>query len=395
MAKSIPALVKPELLVWAREAAKLSLAQAAQKTKFDDEILQKWEVGDERPSIAQLRKLGEAYKRPIAVFFLAEPPKDFAPQKEFRRLSGLPPGSESPEFVIALRHALLRREAALELYELVGEKPPKVALAFHPTDDAETVGERIRNALGVTWKMQLDGTSAHAALNVWRNGIEEAGALVFQASGVELKEMRGTCIPDEPLPLILINSKDAPHGRIFTALHEFVHIALRNAGYATSRMEGKRAPQEQQLEVAANSIAAAALLPKEPFLELEIKYPLAKEGDDSDLRKFAGRTKVSPETILRRLVTLDRATNGVYKAKRKEWGWRVWYVSQSGSGGGPPQHVRAIAANGRGFTDMVLNAYYQRKISASSASDILGVKPKHFSNIRRELSLGPEVAGAA
>jgi len=82
MARSIPSLVKPKLLVWARESVGLSLTGAAERTKFDVETLRAWESDDldTTPSIAQLRKLGEAYKRPIAVFFLSEPPQGFRTQ---------------------------------------------------------------------------------------------------------------------------------------------------------------------------------------------------------------------------------------------------------------------------------------------------------------------------
>src|SRR5436309_3191756 len=118
MPRSIPALVKPALLVWARERSGLSLAEAAAKMKIEPILLREWENADsaERPSIAQVRKLGEIYKRPLAVFFLQEPPKDFDAQREFRRLPGVTPQNESAEMRLALRIALFRREAARELY---------------------------------------------------------------------------------------------------------------------------------------------------------------------------------------------------------------------------------------------------------------------------------------
>ena len=128
MPRSIPALVKPKLLVWARVSAGISLAQAAERTKFELATLEAWEneACDDAPTIAQLRKLGEAYKRPIAVFFLAEPPQGFAPQREFRRLAGIPPGKESLELLLALRWAIFRREAAVELHRLIGEPPHRI-----------------------------------------------------------------------------------------------------------------------------------------------------------------------------------------------------------------------------------------------------------------------------
>jgi Zn-dependent peptidase ImmA (M78 family) len=394
MSRSVPALVKPKLLIWARESAGLSLVQAAERTKFDEETLRAWESedNDALPTIAQLRKLGEVYKRPIAVFFLAEPPQGFAPQREFRRLAGILPGKESPELLLALRWAVFRREAAMELHRLLDEPPQRIRAALHPNMEAEQAGQQIRELLGIAWRTQTDWASAYEALNAWRSAMEARSVLVFQTSKVEMQEMRGTCIPDQPLPVILLNSKDAPHGRIFSLLHEFVHILLHVGGHETSRMVGTRSPEEQPLEVAANAFAAAALLPAHSFLAAVEQYPGAAEGDDDALRRLAQKVKVSPEVILRRLVTLHRAPEGTYRRKRDAWGTTTWYIR--GSVGGPvPMEVRTIASDGRGYTRLVMNAYDQRLISTNSASDYLGVKPRHFANIRRELLIRPSIAG--
>ena len=393
MPRSVPALVKPQLLVWARESAGFSnLAQVARKTKLSGDDLKAWESGERLPSLAQLRKLGNVYKRPIAVFFLAEPPRGFSPQREFRRLPGLLPGAASPELLLALRWAIFRREAALELHQLVGESPQYIRATLHPQMGAEQAGHYIRELLGINWQTQTDWANAYEALNGWRSAIEEKGVLVFQTSGVKLEEMRATCIPDQPLPVILLNSKDAPHGRIFSLLHEFVHILLHSGGHKTSRMVGARSPEDQPMEVAANAFAAAALLPARSFSEVLRQYPRSTEGDDEALRRLAQRVKVSPEVILRRLVTLQRAQEGLYRRKRGEWGSNLWYLR--GALGGPvPMEIRTIASDGRGYTRLVLTAYDQRLISTNAASDFLGVKPRHFPSIRRELAIRPLAPG--
>jgi transcriptional regulator with XRE-family HTH domain len=259
MSRSIPALVKPALLIWARERAGFKLQDAAEKIGIEKEVLQAWESGGDRPTISQLRRLGEVYKRPIAVFFLPAPPADFDAQREFRRLPGVTPQNESPQLRLALRAALFRREAARELYALLGEPIPEMTANARPDENPEVVGERIRQLLGISWAQQVRWPSAYAALNAWRSAIERLGILVFQTGDVELDEMRGTSVPHGPLPIILLNNSDAPHGRIFTLLHEFAHILLTNGGHRTSVMEGRRLPADQLLERASNQIAAAAL----------------------------------------------------------------------------------------------------------------------------------------
>jgi Zn-dependent peptidase ImmA (M78 family) len=388
MPRRIPALVKPELLVWARESAGFpSTEKAADALGIDAFTVGEWERGHDSPSLSELRRLGEVYKRPIAVFFLAEPPRAFDAQREFRRLAGVLPGAASPELLAALRWAVFRRDAAMELHRLIGDQPVDLGAELHPALNPEEVGNRIRKLLEINWEEQLAWINPHHALRAWRAAIEAKGVLVFQTSDVELSEMRATCIPDTPVPVILLNAKDAPHGRIFSLLHEFAHILLHAGGHRTSRMVGELSPEEQPLEVAANAFAAAALLPQREFREEVAAYRTASQGDDQNLQQLAQRLKVSPEAILRRMVTLGIASERTYLRKREAWGTTVWYVSAPSGGGGPPVEVRTVAKDGPVYTRLVLDAWDQRLITTNTASDYLGVKPRHFGNIRRELSL--------
>jgi Zn-dependent peptidase ImmA (M78 family) len=383
MARSASALVKPELLAWARVSAGFSsVEQVAELTDFHSLTLEEWESGHALPTIAELRKLAAVYKRPIAVFFLDEAPTRFDAQREFRRLAGTVSDSASPDLLLALRWALFRREAAMELHRLTGEPPGQLDVTLDPDLDPEDAGQKIRELLGLSWDDQLEWKGAYAALSGWRSAIEAKGVLVFQTSDVTLEEMRATCVPDQPLPVILLNAKDAPHGRVFSLLHEFAHILLHAGGHQTSRMVGERSPEEQPLEVAANAFAAAALLPKVEFKKVAARHEAAAEGNDSPLRELAQKVKVSPEVILRRLVTLGISSESIYRRKRTDWGSRLWYVPAP-SKGGPPVEVKTIAKDGPAYTRLVLDAYDDRIINTSAASDYLGVKPRHFANIRR------------
>lgn len=394
MPRSIPALIRPPLLVWAREKAGLRREEAAQRLGIRADRLRAWEAGEERPSIAQLRKVGELYKRPLAVFFLPEPPRDFDPQREFRRLPGVTPQNESADLRQALRLALFRREVARDLYERLAEPIPDVQAAAHPDEDAEAAGHRIRNALGVAWQTQIDWPSAHAALNAWRSAVELLGVLVLQTGDVDLSEMRGTGIPRGPLPVILLNNADAPHGRIFTLVHEFAHIVLAKGGHRTSTMEGSRFPEDQRLERVSNAFAAAALMPRAEFLSEADRHPAALEGDDTALRRFASRIKISPEAILRRLVSLHRIPAAVYREKRRIWQEHPWY-SPPRAEGGPPIEIRVISSAGRPFVSLVLEAYHRNAVSSSDVSDYLGVQLKYVDKLARELGARPAARARA
>src|SRR5688572_1084802 len=143
MAKSVPALVVPALLAWGRKTAGLSIEETARKLKVPVARLQAWEEGTERPSVAKVRALGQLYRRPLAVFYLPEPPRDFAPLKDYRRLA-LESKGPTRELLFAERRSLTRREGALELYPELEGTPPEFDLFATLDEDPEDVGYRVR-----------------------------------------------------------------------------------------------------------------------------------------------------------------------------------------------------------------------------------------------------------
>ena len=86
MAKSLPALVEPSVLRWARESIGLTPLAASRKIKVPDERVEQWEAGERHRSIAQLREAARVYKRALAVFVLPTPPAEFDALRDFRRL---------------------------------------------------------------------------------------------------------------------------------------------------------------------------------------------------------------------------------------------------------------------------------------------------------------------
>ena len=73
----MPALIKPELITWARKSARLTVDALAEKLATTRQVVLEWEAGTKELSVPQLRKIADACKRPLAVFYLDEPPLDF------------------------------------------------------------------------------------------------------------------------------------------------------------------------------------------------------------------------------------------------------------------------------------------------------------------------------
>src|SRR3989304_945255 len=266
MATRVEALVNPDILIWARNSAGLDVESAANKIPVKEDRLTSWEAGPARPTVKQLRKLAGAYKRPLAVFFLPEPPRDFQPMHDFRRLPGEVAGVQSPELRYEIRRAIARRSIALELIKSLGEH----VSAFRFTGTMDTtpaeLAERLRELLKVSLVEQVSWESGYDSFNRWRDAIESAGVLVLQMTSVNPRESRGFSISETPLPVVVLNTKDSPQARCFTLMHELAHIALRKGGLCDLDDHTARRPEELQTEVYCNNVAGVGWVASQPLL---------------------------------------------------------------------------------------------------------------------------------
>ena len=112
----------PDVLEWARKSVGLTRAQAAKKLNVRELQIEEWEEGADDPSIAQLRRMAEAYKRPLAVLLLPAPPQDFEPIRDFRLLPRNQDRPWSPELHMEFMRVQMQRAVARELAEIASEE---------------------------------------------------------------------------------------------------------------------------------------------------------------------------------------------------------------------------------------------------------------------------------
>jgi Zn-dependent peptidase ImmA (M78 family)/transcriptional regulator with XRE-family HTH domain len=404
MAGSVKALVKPELLVWARVSAHLSGEEAARKAQVKEEQLAAWEQGEGQPSIPQLRKLGRVYKRPLAVFYLPNAPKTFDALRDFRRLPAEMVGSQSPELAFEIRRARARREIALDLYqELVGDTPKPFSATASLDENPEVVAGRVRDHLGVRPAEVSSWKTVYDAFNRWRGALEEAGVLVFQAEDVETSEVRGFSFSEDLFPVVVVNIKDAVVGRIFSMLHETVHLMLRQGGLCDFEEESQRA--QERIEVFCNGVAGAALMPQASVLAEEVvRQHKGMQWSDEEIEFLAQRFRVSREALIRRLLVLGRASEAFYRKKRKElqaeYEAQLEEVKQKKAlgmetGGFAPPDRMAVSKAGPFFVRLVLESYHQERITANDLSSFLDVRLKHIPKIEHAVLNRPMSPGAS
>lgn len=376
--------VEPRVLVWARESLHLAPDQAASKLGVSLNVLTEWEDGDREPTISQLRRAAKVYKRPLAVLLLPDPPLDFSVPRDFRE----GPTEPSPKLAEEIRRAHEQRLVMEEISNLrldLAPEPSEVP-SLSRRDDPEVSGQRLREFVGVSVEEQQSWASARDALNEWIAAVEARGVLIIQTDRVDTSETRGFSIHADRYPVIAVNGSDWPRPKVFTIFHELAHLGLGRGGICDLH---DRPPGSEDVEALCNRIAAAALLPAEAVRQTvdDLRLPRPNGWSLDALGAVARRFRVSQETALLRLVTLNRAAWDDYTRLKPELEERYREAFEARrermreSPGGPSYYVMRARNLGRTYTSTVLDAYRADAISSLDVATYLGIRFKQLPNL--------------
>lgn len=388
----VKADIEPSLLAWARDSIGYSLEEAAVKIGAAGGVdrLEAWERGEDAPTVPQLRKIAQVYRRPLAVFFLPEPPKDFMALRDFRRIPGPDVRHWSPNLRSAVIRAGEQREALRELAEISGEEPVSLP-TIEFTEDVEILASRIRKLIGISLEEQVSWREPYVALKSWIAAVEETGVLVLQTQKIAVEEMRGFALSEDPIAVVVLNGGDSRRGRIFTLVHELVHVVLHSSGVCDLFPIERDRNDNDRTESFCNRVAAAVLLPKDAFLtDRLVADPRGEEWDNLLLGQLQDRYSVSREVVLRRLLSLERTTYDFYQRRRQVFIDEYRGLKEEKKKGRKPQispYRLKVRDLGRPYVELALDAYRGRIISTSEAADYLDVPVKGIEKIEREVGL--------
>lgn len=378
--------VQPAVLTWARESAGLDKEAAARRLAVSTDVLERWESGERVPTLVQLRKAAKVYNRPLAALFVPAPLQDPPPPlADFRRLdpddeSGWPPGVRT-----VIQRAVNQRRTMLELKEVAPDAVPSVDVEFTIRDGepAEAAGSRLRSLLRLDEIPLAVKRRPSEFLTALVRRLETSGVIVIQTQRIPLKEMKGFSIAERPFPVIALNGSDWPRPKIFTLLHELVHIGLRSSGLCDlhETTGGQARTSSDDVEHYCNQVAASALMPPN-----ELRSWAARVGGgQSDwpldaLNDLADKFGASSEAALLRLVGLRITTWATYWRRKPELtqayedAWDAQRQRQQEATGFPSPYVLKARDLGRAYVSSVVEAFEGDAISSRDLAEYLGVR---------------------
>lgn len=364
---TIYAEITPKILIWARETRGWDLEKAAKKTKISPNTLKLAESGEKKITLNQLINLAKAYKRPIPIFYSDEIPEekilpDLRQKGRPREIDG--------NLYVKIREILGHREFALELNE-----NPKYDFSFIGkfsfTSLNSEIIQWIQDKIKLSWR-DFGKKKDNYVLEQWINKIESLGIFVFQFPDIDVEDTRGFSISEIPFPIIGLNRKDSYYARVFSLIHELVHLLISEIGICTSN----NTVNQEGIEKKCDSIAAAIIIPPQDLLkEIQSFQKLDRITLYDNLPKLSDKFKVSYSAILISLYTLQVLNTSDFRSLMASLPKPIKTKQE----GGPHPAILWKSRTSNLYLNMVFNAIENRQISRSDAILNLNISTKIFS----------------
>lgn len=386
------AFITPKVLKWARESARMAEEIAAAKASVPVAKLKQWENGTAQPTIRQAQILAKAYKRPFALFFFTEIPRDFQPLQDFRK-----PGSKklTTSSIFIIREIQQKQAWIRDVYIDNGEDKLPFVGQFSIKDNPEKVANHIRSTL----KINPTAYKMNNPIKEWIDAAETVGIFVGRTSFIHPRlkldsdEIQGFAIADQYAPFVFVNSDDWNAPQLFTLVHELAHIWIAETGISNDvDPEIKNKDRFHPVELFCNKVAANALMPKHIMLGFEPATFAHFKNVFSAARKIG----VSSFALLFRALNLNIISLPVYKKMRKQADMQyAEFLKREAEKkakqkdkekqSGPDYFLLQLNRNGRLFTQTVLDAYKGGFLEPTLASNLLNVQTNKFPKLEAQI----------
>jgi len=381
------AFITPKVLKWARESARMSLEDAASKVSVSSNKLNDWEEGISQPTIKQAETLAKTYRRPFAVFFLPDIPRDFQPLQDFRRKTARKLGTAST-FII--REIQQKQTWISELYSENEEAELPFVGKYNRNSNPQTVAKDIVSTLGIDpLNYSTDNPIKEWIIKAEMNGIFiSRTSFIHSRLKLDSEELQGFAIADKYAPFIFINSDDWNAPQLFTLVHELAHIWIAASGISNEiGPELKHKESLHPIELFCNEVAANTLLPIEVMKTID-HSAFSSSKNVFNLSKKLG---VSSFAFLYRSYSLELISLNKYRELKKDADaeYQAFLIREEEKAvkakekkkGGPDYFMLLVNKNSHLFTKVVMDAFRGGHIQPTQASSLLNTQVNNFSKL--------------
>lgn len=384
--------VKPDVLKSLRYYARqrtpkvLEHFQKNSKLKFkvDDKFLKEIESSEHELSLTLVKELATLYKFPLSCFLLPKPLKDDLVPPDYRKISVDQHGIVSPKGAIALRWARRAQYVISTLGDMSADLFPKVRLQ----DDPEEVAFKAHELLLKAFNVQEKSSNPYDFFTELRNSLGKLNIVVLKMS-LPLDDARAFSLTDQKPYTIVINNKDGTEfgytPKIFSLLHEFGHVLLREGGLCNDFSSDNTIAQE----VFCNAFAAACLIPTtelKSFLDKKNFNLLTTQEQVETVDVLHKKFLASGEVVIRRMHTIGYIAWNTKESLIVDWNKYAMRYRKKAFIPKLSQSQKCVNKNGTYYTQTVFDGIARGVVTPEKAVSYLGIKLKHFNELQNVIS---------
>lgn len=390
MARTIQVPITGEVLDWAIKEGGFAVSSFAERVGADADAVRAWIAETEKPTKTQFAAIVNTLRRPSAMFFLPEPPRQAIVPPKFRRAPGPHPRDVTPYELIEIRWALGLQELARELLVEQEHEPvdlPKAGIDEH----ASSAADRLRSFLAIPGELERKWKNSQDVFNGLKHELETHGIFVFQLQltqrGQKEPGIRGFSAWNEHAPLVAVNTRYNAAAKLYSLVHELGHLVSRSDSSCFG-FSGPGSAKQPGSERWCELFASALLLPASRVDDYMTGLGYARDGalvDAAEVARIAVHMRVSIRATTLRLINLGYSPKALYGVIEKEF---PTSESKSGKSFGPTRDrvARRIAETGPRLGELLTDGVRRRSLSLRDSAGYLRVHPSEMRALEKRLA---------
>ena len=279
--------------------------------------LLQWYNGEKTPTFNQVEEASRATGIPLGYFFLTIPPKEELPLLDYRTVDSLELQKPSRNLVDTIHNMeQIQDWVKEELMRSGASALPFVGSLKNAKQSTQFVS-KIRELLDLPIDWFCYSKTSDDSFRYIRTKISNTGIIVMMNGIVgnnthrplPIDEFRAFALVDNYAPLVFINSNDSTSGRLFSLLHEFVHILIGKNSFYNDRYSAHG--QVNPAETICNAVAAEILVPDALFV-IKWNEAIAQNDAEAAITSLARFFKCGTTVIARKALDHGFITKSIY-----------------------------------------------------------------------------------
>lgn len=360
----------PQLITWSRKSSGVSVERAAKRVKLTQDLYLQVEAGKEHLTLSQLRLLAVLYKRPVAVFFLPEPPKDTKRPKDFRGHKG----QLSSKALVSIRRSRRVQQLAKELM------PSDIdTRLWRCGADIREDAKRAREWLGLTDDIQTEAQTSKDFFATVTDLLAAKETHVLLHS-FPTDDAQAYSFPEVPRIITISTGDSSVEARLFSLFHELYHVRLGESGLCYTNT----VQNHYQHERLCDQFAVLVLMPESLTRQLTEQAVNEDLDLNEQLTFLSKKIKASKYALLIRLQEL-----GYIDEHQVAQQVALWRKKKGRTSFGRTNRIsNVLKENGKLFTGRVIDAYQNNRITTTDAAQMLAINQTYLDKVGARVNEG-------